>query len=239
MTITDSLVTLFFGDTQHAFIPQYYQGFGVLKHKPFFSAVSPARLKQLVFLHQVHGATGKVVSSQDLAYELPSFVHDGDFLITNVARVGIGVATADCLSIVVVDTRHKAIGIAHAGWRGAVESVGVRMLEKMQDEYGTQASDVTVFFGPSARACCYEVREDCISQLKIHSYADSALQQRNSCYFFDGVAFNRLQLECYGVPPHAINESYAHCTICNQEYCSARRTKGGKERQMSVVALVE
>jgi YfiH family protein len=232
----DPICSIFFGDARHAFVPYQYKGFSALQKPPFNSLARSMGLKQLVFLRQTHGVYGKVVYAHDVHDALPSFVHDGDFLITATPQIGLGIATADCLPIIIVDSMHKVVGIAHAGWRGAVAGVGSNLLVRMNELFKTMPEHVTVYFGPSALPCCYEVQEDFQEHLRLSPHASQSLIKRDNKYYFDQGFFNRKQLELVGVPSEAINQTFHQCTICNPRFCSARRLKS-EERQMTVVVV--
>jgi YfiH family protein len=230
-------LSIFFGDSQHSFIPATYKGFSIVSKPPFNTLHRTLNLKQLVFLHQTHSTIGKIIKPSDVEHSLPSFVHEGDFLITQVPRIGLGVATADCLPIIFFDTEHKAVGIVHAGWKGSVASITQQLIERMKCEYGTAVKDIEVFFGPSAQPCCYEVQEDFLNYIESFSCAPHVIEKREDKLYFDLGKFNRFQLEELGIQKEAINESYHQCTMCKPGFCSARLQKGGTVRQMTVVSL--
>ena len=64
---------------------------------------------------------------------------------------------ADCVPLYFVDVEHKAIGLAHSGWRGTVDRIALHMLEAMEKTYGTKANQVRVAIGPCICGECYEV----------------------------------------------------------------------------------
>jgi YfiH family protein len=228
-------IFIFFGDAGHSFVPQQYYGSALLERQPFKGIPGATHLEQLVFLRQVHGAEGKFVVSNNID-QLPSFVDEGDFLITNVPRFGLGTATADCLPVVMIDLHAKAVGVAHAGWRGSVAGIAQAMFERMTELFGTGKDDIQVFFGPSAKSCCYQVQEDFLEHLAPFDYAGQSIMIRNKKIYFDSTAFNHLQLQRAGIPLAAISTEYNWCTMCNNGFCSARRMQN-KQRQMTVVAL--
>jgi copper oxidase (laccase) domain-containing protein len=106
----------------------------------------------------------------------------------------------------------------------------------MQKMYGTKLTDVRVFFGPSAKACCYEVTEPFLAQLKLFSFWPQTIMPRGKKLFFNNALLNRLLLEAYGILPDAIEEQYNACTLCDLSMCSYRRS-GLPERQMTVAFL--
>ena len=85
---------------------------------------------------------------------------DVDGLVTNEPGVVLSTFFADCVPLYFVDPVHRAIGMSHSGWRGTVGRMGARTLEKMQEEFGTEAKDVFAAVGPSICQACYEVSRD-------------------------------------------------------------------------------
>ena len=85
---------------------------------------------------------------------------DIDGLITNERGIMLATFYADCVPLFVVDTRNKAIGLSHSGWRGTVGKMGQATLEAMAKEYGTSPKDVKAAIAPSICQECYEVSED-------------------------------------------------------------------------------
>ena len=82
---------------------------------------------------------------------------EGDALITNEIAKSIGVRTADCVPILLVDSRKHVVAAVHAGWRGTAAAVVKRTVDKMNGDFGTLAADLYAAIGPCIRVCCYEV----------------------------------------------------------------------------------
>lgn len=57
---------------------------------------------------------------------------EGDALITNVAQVPLLILTADCVPVVIIDPVNKAIGVAHAGWRGTYDKISEETIKEMK-----------------------------------------------------------------------------------------------------------
>ena len=57
----------------------------------------------------------------------------GDALITNIKNLPIGVLTADCLPILILDNKKKIIAAVHAGWKGAYKNIVIKVLKKLVD----------------------------------------------------------------------------------------------------------
>lgn len=89
----------------------------------------------------------------------PADYQDVDGLVTNVPGIVLSAYGADCCTLYFVDPVGRAIGLAHAGWRGTVGDMAGKMVRKMQEEYQTNPEDLLVAIGPSVCRDCYEVDE--------------------------------------------------------------------------------
>ena len=125
--------------------------------------VTPDRL---VRAEQVHGDTVLEVGPSDggRCPEPGDSLGKADALVTREVGIALMVLVADCLPVLIHDPVNRAVGVAHAGWRGTVSHVGVKALLEMGSRYGTQASDVRVAFGPCIGPCCYEVGDDVLRE---------------------------------------------------------------------------
>jgi YfiH family protein len=239
---TTPLFTVYFGDAQDALLPEELYGFAskaeLLERMPFSRLKKIMGIDELIFLHQVHGAQGYLITPDNLISFKP-FAVDGDYLLT-ATKTGLGILTADCLPIIFHDNCNNVVMIVHAGWRGSVQKVAVKALEHMQREFKTELSCLRILFGPSAKACCYEVQPDFIQELDAFEFGSKTLRRHGGKLYFDLPLFNRLQLESYGVAPEALCLDYNVCTICNPKFFSCRRqkaTNAPQMRQMTVVGL--
>jgi polyphenol oxidase len=89
---------------------------------------------------------------------------EGDALITNDIGKSIGVRTADCVAILLLDSRTRAVAAVHAGWRGTAAKLVERTLESMRENFRTDPLDIFAAIGPCIRACCYEVGSEVETQ---------------------------------------------------------------------------
>src|SRR5689334_13521180 len=126
----------------------------------------------LVSLRQIHSDLIHVVRSAEPARLT------GDGLITNAPGIALAVMTADCLPVLLVDRKNRAVGAFHAGWRGTVQRIAEKGLGIMRHEFGTRPRDVFAAIGPGIQQCCYEVGEDLREQFRSQfAYADELLQE--------------------------------------------------------------
>lgn len=158
---------------------------------------------------------------------------EGDALITDDLNRRIGVRTADCVPILLLDPDKRAVAAVHAGWRGTVAAIVRRTIEKMQVDFGTHAADIRAAIGPCIRECCYEVGPEVASQFSpLFPEWPPVAGKRH----LDLVEANRRHLTSAGVPDAQVFDS-GLCTVCLPEhFFSYRREPQNPGRQLSVIA---
>src|SRR5205807_4968852 len=90
----------------------------------------------------------------------------GDGLVTNTPGVLLAVQTADCLPVVLVDTKRRALGVFHAGWRGTIKRIVEKGVGEMRRWFESQPEDIRAAIGPGIHKCCYEVGEEVRSKFE-------------------------------------------------------------------------
>lgn len=232
--------TLYFGD-EHDGIYLTEKTRSIIQNNPFtlplFEKLKKImRLSDVTFLHQTHGAEGIVITNNSQK-PVANLSVDGDFLVTTMSGLGIGIFTADCLPVICYDTLHNVIGIAHAGWKGAALGVVPAMFKTMQKTFKSQSKDLLFFFGPCAKLCCYEVQQTMIDQFEAYYFMDEIVHKNNNKLYFDLPLFIRLQMYNLGVPLNAFNVNYNECTLCNAQFFSHRRQQQNAGRQITLATL--
>ncbi|MBD7914139.1 peptidoglycan editing factor PgeF [Clostridium sp. Sa3CUN1] len=119
------------------------------------SIVDYFNLKDIEYLNQIHSDKVYIYNGDETLKK-----EEGDALITNKEETAIGVFTADCVPIIIVDEKNNTIAAIHSGWRGTFNSIVLRTLEKMEYEFNIDKDEIKVFIGPHIRQCCYEVSEE-------------------------------------------------------------------------------
>lgn len=193
-------------------------------------------ISHLVFLHQTHSIDGLIITNHSslLKENIPI---KGDYIITNLSHVGIGIFTADCLPLVIYDKINHTTAIVHAGWKGAVAGIVPEVINQLRKNFNTSINDLTFFFGPSAHVCCYEVKHDFIKQIAQYSFFEQTLQTVNNTLFFNLPLFVQLQLKELGTNQDTCIMTYSTCTICSPDYFSYRRQSHAAGRQASIITL--
>ena len=163
-----------------------------------------------------------------------------DALVTNEKGVTLVTYYADCTPLFFVDTRQKAIGLAHAGWRGTVGRIGEKVVNKMTEFYGTNPADIVAAIGPAISVCCYEVDKPCADNFYALKDLDSShfvFPKDNGKYMIDLLETNRQILVAAGVKNENITVSDV-CTNCNSELLWSHRATNGKRGTMSAFMCI-
>lgn len=164
-----------------------------------------------------------------------------DALITNEPNVTLVTHYADCTPLFFVDTVGKAIGLAHAGWRGTVGKIGEEVIKKMTALYGTNPSNVVVAIGPAISKCCYEVDEDCAENfynLKDLDNSKFIFPKEDGKYMIDLLETNRQIVMKAGVKKENIVLSDL-CTKCNSDLLWSHRATNGHRGTMCAFMCIE
>ncbi len=201
----------------------------VEENRRLLSESMEMNLDKGVYLTQVHSDKVFTLDKSNLPSK-GGLLGEGDALITNLSKVPIGIMVADCLPILFYDPVHKAIGLAHAGWRGTVAQIGVKILKAMTEAYGTNPAEVKVVLGPAIGACCYEVGLDVKEKFDSFSYAGDILEQSGKAHWKLNIpeANARQLLEAGVAEDHLIRSNL--CTVDHLDLFYSHRADAGPER---------
>lgn len=206
-----------------------YHGFGVrgVTIKKYLDAlgINEARIFET---DQIHGSCVR-----HLRRDSRDGVLLGDAFITRTPGVVCFVRTADCVPILVADTKQRAVAAVHAGWRGTALDVAGEAIRAMEKQFGTNPADCVAAIGPRICGKCYEVGAEVIESLKNLKIGDGW------CACGDCVDLgeaNRSLLKLAGV--RSSNISIApHCTSCDPTFASWRRDRREEERQLNFIMI--
>lgn len=170
-------------------------------------------LKNLSKNMQIHSDIVNKVGKDNI-----SQVIDGDAIITNEKNVPLLILTADCVPVVLVDKKQKAVGLAHAGWRGTYARICKKTIESMNENYKSSPEDIIAIIGPSIGSCCYEVSLDLIEKFKAEfkNSKEEFYYIKEDKYYLDLWKVNQIALQEIGVlEENIINMNI--CTSCNSD----------------------
>jgi YfiH family protein len=152
----------------------------------------------------------------------------GDALLSDQPGVRVGVKTADCVPILIVDISTPAVAAIHAGWRGSAENIAAAAVRGMAARWKTRPENLRAAIGPAIGVCCYEVGPEVASQFErwFPATADRHL---------DLPAINEAQLRAEGVTN--VWKS-GECTFCTaKRFFSFRREREHAGRMLSFIGL--
>lgn len=191
------------------------------------------RLRRIITLNQVHSSNVLVI--KDGFREKPG--QKGDAIVTSLNGMGIGVFTADCLPLLLVDRSASVVATVHAGWKGTLSQITRTALLEMGENFGTEPSTLYAVLGPSIGRCCYEVGEDVASLFmnKFENWKGYLFKKNDSKYTLDLKEANKIALIEEGVRDVEVIDI---CTKCDSGFHSYRRDGKGVGKQLSFVGLI-
>ena len=194
----------------------------------------------LASVWQIHSADVRVVKNladaKDGNYKM-------DALVSSAESVLLGVKTADCVPVLIGDLRTKAFAAIHAGWRGTVQSIAQKAIEKLRVHYGTNPKDLVAAIGPAATCKNYEIGQDVIDAFR-ENFPNSAnlfTKTKENHALIDLHTANKEQLLDIGVLP----ENIFVAPLCTMErtdlffsYRKEKKLYGKTGRLMSVIGRI-
>ena len=209
----------------------------------------------LITLRQVHSDVIHCVDS------VPDEPLTGDGLLTATPELLLAIQTADCLPVIVVDAKRRAIGVFHAGWRGTLRRIVEKGVGEMQRWFGSKPRDLRAAIGPGIYGCCFEVGEEVRQKFESQfAYGETLFREVKDSdpvrekypllfltarapghselpkkIFLDLVEANRRQLIDAGVPVKNI-EASTLCTKCNPALLFSYRGENGKTGRLMGLA---
>lgn len=235
----------------------------VLSNRKKFVQATGAGEMRVVGMQQIHSDVIHRVDSENLAADANPL--KGDALITRERGVLLVVQTADCIPILLADTKRRAIAAIHAGWRGSVRRIAAKALGRMQMEFGTRPEDVIAALGPGICQACYEVGPEVAKEFHAQfsqarewfdSPFDSLVADGNDPNWLpwltmkppghqpplptahlDLIAANRAILIDAGIPAKKVFPS-GLCTGCRLDLFFSYRRERSTGRQMAAIGIL-
>ncbi len=191
-------------------------------------------VEDMVCTDQTHTTNLRVVGRQDGGKGITRErdYTDVDGLLTDEPGVYLAAFFADCVPLYFVDTRRRAIALAHSGWRGTAARMGRCVVEKMREVYGTDPADLLAVVGPSICQDCYEVSEDVAAvfagEFQKPGQEQAVLHSKGGGkYQLDLWRANEIVLTEAGIPGERIQVTDI-CTCHNAAYLFSHRASRGR-----------
>jgi len=191
---------------------------------------------EFVQVHQVHGNRVHLVDADSRGV---TAVADG--MVTAVPNMILGILTADCVPILLIDEQAKVAGALHAGWRGVMANIATAGVSAMVS-IGAQPQRIRAALGPAIGACCFEVDIELARRFEaeIAEAGRHVYRANRRKAFMDLKGLVRDQLMRAGLGADSIM-NIAVCTRCSSgRYFSRRSANGGTTGlQLSFIGIQE
>lgn len=221
------------GDSEETVLENYHR---------FCNAIGVS-FEKLVASAQDHHTVIRRVTSQNTGIGIwkERDLRSVDGLLTNEPGIVLVTYYADCTPLYFVDPVKKAIGLAHAGWRGTVLEMGRHMVQAMRTQFDSDPEDLIVAIGPSIGQCCYEVDDPVVQAVEKLSYVllmAVLTPKPNGRYQLNLWELNRQILMAAGVPEENIHVGGV-CTRCHSDLLFSHRVMGAKRGGLAAMLSIK
>ena len=215
----------------------------------------------IVQANQNHTDVVKIVQTK-INVDEPDFslteegIEDG--LITNKKNLALATTNADCILLLFFDPVNRVISNTHSGWRGTLQRISIKTVQKMIKEFGSNPQDIICCICPSIRKCHFEVDKDVkdmfekeFLDLKNANFIDIEKENRekriqltdfieetieNTKWNIDTVLINKILLQKEGLKPKNIIDS-GICSVCHSDIIHSYRIE--KKDYNTETAVIE
>lgn len=196
--------------------------------------------EKLIYSNQNH--TDVIKCLEDVKdFEQENLEVDG--LCTNVKGIALSTINADCILFIFYDPVKNVIANCHSGWKGTLQRISIKTIEKMQEKYGSNPKDIICCISPSIRKCHFEVDLDVKNlyqnEFKDIENLDKIIEEniKKEKWNIDTVLINKILLKRLGMLEENIIDSNL-CSVCNQEQIhSFRAHKEKSGRETAIIGL--
>lgn len=215
----------------------------VLKNRRRLAETLVIPLNRFTIARQVHSGNVRVISDElrgSGSTDQENAIEGTDAMVTDTPGICLIVLVADCVPMIFFDPLRKVVGVAHAGWRGTLQSVAANTVRTMEEAFDSSPGDIMVGIGPSIGPCCYRVGPEFIAQVKsVFRSRDGYIlnESKNGKGFFDLWKANLDQLLHAGVDERNI-EIAMRCTCHEPDlFFSYRHARGDTGRFAAGIML--
>ena len=216
----------------------------VIDNRNILITLLPQKPEKLVFPHQTHGTEVAIIDKDYIAKsedEQRVILEGVDALITNLKNICLCISTADCIPILLFDSKNNIVSAIHAGWRGTVNRIVEKCITLMRDKFHTDPNDLFACIGPGISLDNFEVGNEVYDEFYNKNFdvnQISFLNKLTGKWHLDLSKANEIELIKVGVKRENIEYSYI-CTYNNNEtFFSARRQGINSGRILSGIMLL-
>ena len=193
------------------------------------------KLNKMVKPNQAHTDKIQIVEKHILENE-PDFnleIYDKtDGLITDKKDIALVATNADCILLLFFDPVNKVIANVHSGWRGTIQRISVKTVQKMVNKFNCKPENIICCICPSIRKCHFEVEND-VKEIFEKEFKDLKIEQNNDImekqkdkekWNIDTVLINKILLKQEGLKQENIIYS-GICSVCNSDLIHSYRVE--------------
>ncbi len=190
---------------------------------------------RLVTVHQVHGDDVLVVRKGNYR-DVRKLQADG--LVTAEPGIAVGVETADCVPVLLLDPGGPAVAAVHAGWRSTVKKIVQKAVWTLQHGFGSDPSRMIAAIGPAIGPECYEVDEPVMGPVRatFPFWKEATASRGAGRWSLDLAKLNRLELMQAGLKERNVH-AVGMCTSCRRDQFYSFRAEGRTGRMLSVIMI--
>ena len=184
----------------------------------------------IVKTNQTHSDNVEIINEKVSKNEPDFSVYkQTDGLLTDKSDIVLSTTNADCILLLFFDPVKKVIANVHSGWKGTLQRISVKTVEKMKNKYGCNPGDIICCMCPSIRKCHFEVDKDVYemfeNEFKDLKQTQEIIEQKNDKWNIDTILINRVILKEAGLLEENIIDS-GICSVCNKDIIHSFRAEG-------------
>ena len=185
----------------------------VIKNRKNLALKLGYNYEDLVYMNQIHSANIIVVDENS-----PKLVDNCDSIITRSKNLPLMVMVADCIPILMFDSKQGVVAAIHAGRNSTFSEISKKTASFFIEKFSSNPEDIRVILGASIQKCCYEVSDE-LSKIVENSFGKEFVENN----YIDLQGINKKQLNDLGIKNIEISNI---CTKCgDKSYFSYRKDK--------------
>lgn len=159
---------------------------------------------------------------------------EADALVTDTANIPLAVFYADCVPILLADTKKRAVAAVHSGWRGTADKIVQNVIKVMEEVFKSNPKDIIAAVGPSIGPCCFETGAEVAEKFP----KELCTLQKDGKFRVDLWEANRRLLTASGVLPQNI-DVFKLCTVCRNDILYSYRTNNESTGRMGAFIMLK
>lgn len=224
-------------------IQKYNQA--IQNYKDLCNEINEPPYTKVIKANQTHSDNIKIINQKQIdknaANQKIETAQNADSLITNEKNIILATTNADCILFLLYDTENKVIANVHSGWRGTVQRIAIKTVQKMQKEFNSKPENIICCICPSIRKCHFEVGKE-VKEIFQDEFKDIDLDKvieetkPKEKWHIDTIEINKILLKRLGLKEENIIDSKI-CSVCNHNIIHSYRME--KEKYGLETAIIE